>query len=566
MFSIRIGRMYKRLNSTKSTFSTIHTATNVKLKEHTSVTKPVFLLKNTNADGSEYYYDKADVNYCYWPGYGYYWIDDIVYITNDLIEIYCHRDALATGKPYIEKTTAYVKYCADDSKVSSRHIIDDERFGPNLYLSSTYDTLVTHDTGQGESLVESMMILGDEATVVLTVVGNGTPPYSLFLSVHDYTEFIRVYLDNSGADLINTIDKLTERFMGLDWRSCILSAVFLPIKKSWYDAKYATTFEKIYVGGLEVDIGVTMHATVPIAPISKSYLRSITFPDLVKKNGYTWLKGPKYTKLTYVYPGGSLELSNEALTDYALLYIEETLNPFNGEHIMKFYTTDENHDKEIFLGVAKDCIALDLTSMTAAAISTDQTAMNFLSNFGSALSSIGSATMSMNSASLTQKSSSEAAKKAKNVDRSGQVEGISDIQATSTGISGVFPTGGVQPVAKNVEMSTSFDTWISWNLEGTFDLHKYRLVTSTCIPAAFVDEPTGSQAPTSSVKYDEFATLFGWPLYQVISLEGVEGYVECVGADVGKVDSADYEDITYRLHPSEIAEINNNLNSGLYLE
>ena len=554
MFSLRIGRMYKRLNSTKSSFSTIHTATNVKLKEHTSVTSPVFLLKNTNSDGTTYYYDKADVNYLYWAGYGYYWIDDIVYITNDLIEIYCHKDALATGKPYIEKTNAYVKYCADPSKVSSRHIIDDERFGPDLYLSSSYDTLATHDIGQGESLVESMMILGDQATVVLTVVGNGTPPYSLFLSVHDYTQFMTEYLENSGTSLINTIDRLTERFMGLDWHSCILSAVFVPIKKSWFDNKYATTFEKIYVGGIEVDIGVTMHATVPLVPVTKSYLRSITFPDLVKKNGYTWLKGPKYTKLTYVYPGGSLDLSNEALTDYALLYIEETLNPFNGDHIIKFYTTDEYHDKEIFLGVARDCIALDLTSMTAAAISSETTAMNFAQNFGKAAVGVASAAIGIQSA-------------VHNIRKGDMVKTFENVQDISTGISGAFPTGNIQPVAKNIEISTSLDTWLSSTLDGQgFDMHKYRLVTSTCIPAAFVDEPTGSQAPTSSVKYDEFADLFGWPLYQVISLDGVDGYVECVGADIGEVASTDYEDITYRLHPSEIAEINNHLNSGLYLE
>lgn len=563
MFSLRIGRMYKRLNSTKSTFSTIHTATQVKLKDDTSVTKPVFLLKNTNADGSTYYYDKADVNYCYWAGYGYYWIDDIVYVTNDLIEIYCHRDALATGKPYIEKTTAYVKYCADTSKVSGRHIIDDERFGPNLYLSSVYDSLFSHSIGQGESLIETAMY-GDP-TVVLTVVGNGTPPYALFLSASQYSTFMQKYLDGDDT-IISAIDNLTERFMGIDWRSCILSAILVPISKGYLESQYTNTIDKIYVGGVEVDIGADIHLTSPMLPFYTTYLRSITFPDILKKNGYTWLKGPKYTKLTYVYPGGSLDLSNEALTDYALLYIEETLNPFNGEHIIKFFTTDENHNRNIFLGVAKDNISLDLTSMMTSAISGQQTAINFLSNFGSALASIGSAALSMNSASLTQKSASAAAKKAKNVDRSGQVEGISDMQAISTGISGVFPTGGIQPIAKNIEMSTNLNTWIGVDYESEYHTQKYQLVTSTCIPAAFVDEPVGSQAPTSSVKYDEFAELFGWPLYQVISLEGVEGYVECVGADVGKVATADYEDITYRLHPSEIAEINNNLNSGLYLE
>lgn len=552
MFSIRIGRMYKRLNSTKSTFSTIHTATNVKLKDNTSVTKPVFLLKNTNSDGSTYYYDKADVNYLYWPGYGYYWIDDIVYITNDLIEIYCHRDALATGKPYIEKTTAYVKYCADNSKVSTKHLIDDERFGPDIYLSSTYDTLITHDTGQGVSLLEDYSISGqnDDGTVMLTAVGNNTEPYTLIISVSKYFDIVRAYLTGAGID---SYDKLCEAFMGLDWRACILSAVYVPLRKSKLEELYDGTLSSIYIGGVSLNLNETVHFTALNIPITRSYLRSITFPDIVKKDGYTWLKGPKYTSLSYVYPSGSLDLSNEALTDFSLLYIEEALNPFNGEHVMKFYTTDTNHDKKIFLGAARDNMSFDLTSVTAAAISGEKTAITFLKNWTNAAVGVASAAIGIQTAVA-------------NVGKGNIPDAISNAQEITTGISGIFPNGGIQPITKNIEINSTYTSYLSVDLDHNDDLHKYQLITSTCIPAAFVDEPVGSQAPTSSVKYDDFAKLFGWPLYQVISLEGVEGYVECVGADVGKVATEDYDDITYRLHPSEIAEINNHLNSGLYLE
>ncbi len=553
MFSLRIGRMYKRLNSTKSTFSTIHTATNVKLKEHTSVTKPVFLLKNTNADGSTYYYDKADVNYLYWPGYGYYWIDDIVYITNDLIEIYCHRDALATGKPYIEKTKAYVKYCADPSKVSGHHVIDDERFGPDLYLSSNYDTLLTHDIGQGQSLMEDFSILStnDEGAVMLTVVGNGTKPYTLILSVDKYFDIVRAYLSGAG---ITTEDRLAEAFMGIDWKSCILSAIYVPLKKSALDNQYSgNTMQTLYIGGIFLDLHETVHFSSLAIPITRSYLRSVTFPDIAKKDGYTWLKGPKYTSLSYVYPGGSLDLSNEALTDFSLLYIEEALNPFTGEHVMKFFTTDTNKNKQIFLGAARDSMAFDLTSVTAAAISGEKTAINFLKNYTNAVVGVASAAIGIQTAVA-------------NIGKDKIPDAISNAQDITTGISGIFPNSGIQPITKNVEMNSTYTSYLSVDLDHNFDLHRYRLVASTCIPAAFVDEPTGSQAPTSSVKYDEFAQLFGWPLYQVISLEGVEGYVECVGADIGKVDASEYEDITYRLHPSEISEINSHLNSGLYLE
>ena len=89
--NLTIGKMKKRINSTKFTYDAVTTLSGVTFKEPTSRSKPVFLLHKVSSDG-----DLAGCNYCNCLG-RFYWIDDIVHVTNDLIEVHCHTDVLATG-------------------------------------------------------------------------------------------------------------------------------------------------------------------------------------------------------------------------------------------------------------------------------------------------------------------------------------------------------------------------------------------------------------------------------------------------------------------------------------
>lgn len=95
----------KRKNSTKQPPETPTYYKDVKLKEATSIENPVFIV-----DGIQ-----ADTNYCQYAGH-YYYIDDVVYVTNTVVEIHCTKDLLATYKSAIQSSSALVLYYSHNNQ------------------------------------------------------------------------------------------------------------------------------------------------------------------------------------------------------------------------------------------------------------------------------------------------------------------------------------------------------------------------------------------------------------------------------------------------------------------
>lgn len=91
----------KRINSTKQPTGASRDYT-VYLKENTSIERPVFIL-GTGID--------AGISYCQAMG-NYYFIDDIVHITAEQVELHCSLDVLATHKTEIGAYTCYVERAA----------------------------------------------------------------------------------------------------------------------------------------------------------------------------------------------------------------------------------------------------------------------------------------------------------------------------------------------------------------------------------------------------------------------------------------------------------------------
>lgn len=86
----------KRKNSTKRPSG--GTSVNVKLKENTSMENPVFIVKGL-----------LNANYCEYLG-NYYFVNDVVFVTNEIVELHCSMDALATNKNNIIGSPQYVSY------------------------------------------------------------------------------------------------------------------------------------------------------------------------------------------------------------------------------------------------------------------------------------------------------------------------------------------------------------------------------------------------------------------------------------------------------------------------
>ena len=98
MAQVSFGVFSKKRNSTKQPTSLSDTRT-VTLKEGTSQDRPIFKVTGNN----------FNYNYCEWDS-KYYFIEEIISLRNNEIEVHCVMDPLATYKTEIMAGTYYVSY------------------------------------------------------------------------------------------------------------------------------------------------------------------------------------------------------------------------------------------------------------------------------------------------------------------------------------------------------------------------------------------------------------------------------------------------------------------------
>ena len=99
MASVSFGTFSKRRNSTKRPTNELSDVRTVTLKEDCSQDRPIFKVTGNN----------FNYNYCSWDG-KYYFIDEIISLRNNEIEVHCVMDPLATYKSAILAGTYFVSY------------------------------------------------------------------------------------------------------------------------------------------------------------------------------------------------------------------------------------------------------------------------------------------------------------------------------------------------------------------------------------------------------------------------------------------------------------------------
>lgn len=109
---IAYKRFTKRINSTKrpSYENDENDVLWVFLKKDTSLLNPVFELQIDKTVDEPFNY-----TYCQFHN-RYYYVTDIVVRSNDIYELHCKHDALASYRWYIERLTAYIEYAADTTQ------------------------------------------------------------------------------------------------------------------------------------------------------------------------------------------------------------------------------------------------------------------------------------------------------------------------------------------------------------------------------------------------------------------------------------------------------------------
>lgn len=574
--NIDIGHMNKRINSTKQTFTKDFTNINVKLKKGTSVTKPVFMLYNRENNAYKYNVNKCNYLSCTW---GYYWIDDIVYEdSQEVIYFYCHRDVLATGREdYIKNCTAYIKYLFNDQ--TSQHI-DDPRFGPDLYLDTNVYNL--HLIGT-ENIFDTFALDLEQMTIFMICKAAGTGSLGgqigYAMSWSEFNDFMKKWADSFNSNTLD--DFISKNVFGTSYRDCVISVYLSPLKWSYLVAQYGShLINNVIIGNSSITTSEGVAAFINPIYITRtitSYNFESLLPDLVKKYGYEWLKGPKYMTTVLNTPAGSVDISSEIFTDSTALAITAAFEWFSGELVIKVYTRNTNPPEfNNLIGVARCKYGIDMMSYLSYTPGAGDGLGNLVTWGAKSFAKLGAAALSANLAAPTEASTGltgDALAK-RQAEYQGSVN--SQMVSTGTGIIGDFPVGNAGKTAGSISLGGSGIAELYCVGDAAQSVRNiyptaFNILVSCMIPAAFKDEPTGAQTSAYAECYKAFAKKHGYPYNQVKTIsdfsKNADRYIECVGADVGYVNDGGTEPtFSYYLTPSEIAEINNFMNTGFFYE
>ena len=212
----------KRKNSTKRPSGT-GTSKTVTLKEGTSIEHPTFVFSSND----------FTINYIQAFGH-YYSVDDIKSVRNDLIEVSCSMDVLATFKTEIGSYTAFIERSA--SHVNS--------LLPDPYVSMlNAETLMSQTTSVGTLFNAG----GFYVISVLNNVGSGcgfTTYYATDISnIMDIAQYVNT---TWGAAATDVVQWLQATF--LKTADSIIDCIWVPFSLSLLVNQSATSFENIKIG------------------------------------------------------------------------------------------------------------------------------------------------------------------------------------------------------------------------------------------------------------------------------------------------------------------------------
>lgn len=226
----------KKINSTKRP-SGSGTTLDCKMKSDCSMSSPVFLI-----DGIDLSY-----NYCYFNN-RYYFINDIVLNKNNIYEIYCSVDVLATYKPYITSYNTFIERSA--SKFDPMIIDNALSSSQDIKSNAQATTQIKTTTGQ-------VPLDPTSGCYLVKIFGKGNGPQ---VYVYDDLTTIGGLLSNSAFGLTdNALNNLLETgwMQILDVSAYVSNIMWLPFPSSIF----TTVNDQIDIAYVHL-VGVTANRVV----------------------------------------------------------------------------------------------------------------------------------------------------------------------------------------------------------------------------------------------------------------------------------------------------------------
>lgn len=517
---VTIGSIVKKINSTSSEFNKRFENVEFTLKEATSITEPVLLLKCMNLNTASL------VNYCYIEGWGYYWIDDIIYSTYDLREVHCHRDVLATFKDLIKSCEAYIKYTSSIGTFTNFEL-DDPRLTPEVEYSFSESFPVSTFGGKPFD-ADGCVVMKVIAMVKTSSGSNGSGIITYILPDYVFTDFIRAFAD----EFVDNFKDAVKYLLGnSNFKENIVSARWYPLK---YDSMPGTATTAINLGGFNATVSKAKVLNTPyyILPSSGTVNLNFNLPS----STYKFLRGKKYTSIQFVHPGGIVDLSSDDFINLGTIFLRLCFEITSGEYafmIVPYGSSSTPGGNQYMLATGQ--FGIDV-------MNTGTTKENPYVSVG-----IGAASMIAHAVPVAL--------------GGGSFDMGENLQKYFTGISGTFEAhnhnGGANSGVQPSSLSTFYaNTYNSTNLDQAF-----KIQITTYVPHIMKQGQNGVNF------YADYAKKYGYAFNGVLPLSVLDdgSYVECVGAQIGqswpptvivaKVPTA-----------TEIQAINTYLNSGIYLE
>ena len=226
----------KRRNSTKQP-SIAGTSRTVTLKEGTSLENPVFLLG----------FCDDSINYVQAFG-AYYYVTNIIYAANNLMEVHCEKDVLATYKSEIGSYTGLVAYATQGS-----NLIIDRRIPMKASYTMTTPTDVLFPwalSAQGEYVLTVLTNMGMRSYAV-----NRPKLIAILADLQQWTDDIFNNIPAPGTTTWEIINYSAQVTMAIgkqlisfkDATQCIRNCIWLPFVHSGTEDEY------IYLGEFDTN-------------------------------------------------------------------------------------------------------------------------------------------------------------------------------------------------------------------------------------------------------------------------------------------------------------------------
>lgn len=359
MPTITVGTTSKRVNSISTTYTPAPGVSSIdaKLKEPCSMQSPTFIVNKNNLPSGHYY------NYLQWSSW-YYYITDIIYLTNDLVEIHTKKDILATYHAAIENGYGYVLYGDNDHRNNYK---DDDRFGPDKKLVWT--------AGEEPTASTTMGLNASSGTVVVTVqtskafsAYSGIVTYAMSPAV--YRRFLKGFsgVVNSDiqtwstTDVLDVIRNYATRLLtgGVQALDNVISSTFVPIPLNKFATIKLAEINYIGLGPYEImlDSGDTVYIIMPDATVDGNATLSLGRPLVNQSN--PWLNSPKYCSIKITHPCGFAEINDNSLLQTNNVYIWWAINYASGEYTIRV-TSESSKDSDT-LTVLHGCVGIDVLS------------------------------------------------------------------------------------------------------------------------------------------------------------------------------------------------------------